>query len=85
MANQKLETDIQKMNDGRLLNGAEHIVFPLINKMITDRVNLACVNFSAGKTEFIADIAFISGLKEIEQKLKRIQNEGNQAHDKLNK
>lgn len=72
-------------SDSRLISASDHILFPLIKAKIEQRINLACSNFIGGKTDFISDIAYIQGLKEIEQYLKRIQAEGNKANLELNK
>lgn len=82
MDNEKL---VSLMNDSRLINAADFLIFPLIEKMITDRISLACSEFAGGKKEFIADIAYIYGLKEIQNKLKNKQVQGNKAHMELNK
>ena len=75
---------IELMNNGLLVNAADHLIFPLIKKMIDDRINLACSNFSIEKNNFIGDVAYIKALKDLENKLKRSQVEGNTAHKKLN-
>lgn len=72
-------------SDSRLISASEHVLFPVIRMKIEQRINLACSNFVGGKTDFLADIAYIQGLKEIEQYLKRIQAEGNKANLELNK
>lgn len=72
-------------SDSRLISASEHVLYPVIRMKIEQRINLACSNFMAGKTDFLADIAYIQGLKEIEQYLKRIQSEGNKANLELNK
>ncbi len=79
------ETKIKKMNDGRLLGAIDHVIFPMLKKMIEDRISLACSNFSAGKTDFVGDVAYIHGIKTIEQQLKRLQTDGNQIAADLNK
>ena len=73
------------MNDGRLLGAVDHLIFPMLKKMIEDRLSLACSNFSSGETSFVGDIAYIHGLKLIESQLKRLQVEGNQIAANLNK
>lgn len=71
-------------NDSRMISAADHVLYPLIKAKIEQRINLACSNFIGGKTDFLADIAYIQGLKEIEQYLKRLQSEGNKANLELN-
>ena len=72
-------------SDSRVISASEHVLYPIIKAKIEQRINLACSNFIGGKTDFLADIAYIQGLKEIEQTLKRIQTEGNKANLELNK
>lgn len=73
------------LNDSRLINAADYLIFPMLKGMIEQRVNLACSQFASGKTDFTADIAYIYGLKELEQKLRRLQTDGNRANHDLNK
>lgn len=72
-------------SDSRLVSASEHVLYPLIKAKIEQRINLACSNFIGGKTDFLGDIAYIQGLKEIEQYLRRLQSEGNKANLELNK
>lgn len=72
-------------SDSRVISASDQILFPLIKAKIDQRISLACSNFMAGKTDFVGDIAYIQGLKEVEQYLRRIQTEGNKANLELNK
>ncbi len=82
MSDEKL---IEVMNQGRLVAASDNVIYPLIQKKIQERINLACARFTSGEKDFLADIAYIQGLKEIEQYLKRIQAEGNKAYAEVNK
>jgi hypothetical protein len=77
------EKKLGKMNDARLVNMADHLIYPLLKTMIELRLNTACAAFSGGSRDFVADIAYIQGLKELEQKLKRMQQEGNAVNAEL--
>lgn len=82
MDNEKL-ADL--MSESRLVSAADNVLFPLIKLKIQQRIDLACAKFVGGETQFIADIAYIQGLKEIEIQLKKIQMAGNQANYELHK
>ena len=73
------------MGDARLISASENIIYPLIELKINQRLNMACGKFVGGKTDFIADIAYIQGLKEIKQELLKLQKTGNQAAFELTK
>jgi hypothetical protein len=57
----------------------------MIQKKIQERLTLACSKFVGGEQNFLSDIAYISALKQIENELKSIQKQGNEAYLKLNK
>ena len=71
--------------ESRLVSASENVLYPLIKLKIEQRISLACARFVGGETQFIADIAYIQGLKEIEIQLKKIQTAGNQANYDLHK
>ena len=74
------------MNDSRIISASENVIFPLIRLMINEQVNLMTSSFNGGtKDSFISNAAYISALKAIEQRLKRLQSEGNKANLELNK
>lgn len=73
------------MNDSRIISASENVIFPLIRLKIKQRIDLACSKFVGGEINFISDIAYIQGLKEIESQLRRMQTEGNKANLELNK
>lgn len=73
------------MNDARLIAASDNVIYPLIELKITQRINAACAKFSGGETSFVADIAYIQGLKEIKNELKKMQESGNRAALELNK
>lgn len=72
------------MTESRLISASENVIFPWIKLEIEARINLACSRFVGGEKEFIADIAFIYGLKKLEQRLRSLQTKGNQATLELN-
>lgn len=67
------------MSESRLISAADNVIYPLIKLKIEQRISLACSKFVGGETNFISDIAYIQGLKEIEQQLRKLQMSGNQA------
>lgn len=72
-------------NDARLVNAADHIIYPLIKKLSQERINLASSKFMGGEVNFVADIAYIQALKDIENHLKRLVTSGNRANSEMNK
>ena len=76
MTDEKL---VSLMSESRLISAADNVIFPLIKLKIEQRINLACGKFAGGTTDFISDIAYIQGLKEIERELRKLQMSGNQA------
>ncbi len=76
-------TDLDKLeslvSDSRLIAASDHLIIPMIKLRIERRIALACGKFLAGETSFVGDIAYIQGLREIEQELKSLQRAGNQA------
>ena len=74
---------VEAMSQGRMINAAENVIYPMLEKKIQERLTQACAKFAGGTTDFISDIAYISGLKDIQNNLKRIQQDGNSAHKTL--
>lgn len=85
--NQKLDSEklAALMGDSRLVSAADNILYPLIQLKIKQRIDMACARFIGGELNFVGDIAYIQGLKEIEQQLRKIQAAGNQVIYDLNK
>lgn len=82
MSDEKL---VSLMNEARLISASDNVLYPLIDLKIKQRLDLACSRFVGGETNFIADIAYIQGLKEIKLKLQQMQEAGNKAALQLNK
>jgi hypothetical protein len=73
------------MSESRLISAADNVLYPLIQLKIQNRINLACSKFVGGELNFVGDVAYIQGLKEIEQELRRLQTAGNKAHEAASK
>lgn len=73
------------MTQGRLIAASDQVLYPLIQKKIQERLNQACAKFNGGEQNFLSDIAYISALKQIENELKSLQKQGNEAYLKLDK
>lgn len=82
-------TDLEKLEslvaDSRLIAASDHLILPMIKLRIEQRISLACGKFMGGERDFVGDIAYIQGLKEIEQQLRNLQRAGNQAIANQNK
>ena len=73
------------MSESRLISASENVIYPLIKLKQQQRIDLACARFAGGEKDFIADIAYIHALKEIEIQLRKLQTSGNKANLELNK
>ncbi len=71
------DQELELMASGRLIAAVDHLLIPLLQLKIKQRTDMACGRFLNGETNFIADIAYIQGLKEIEQHLKKTQSAAN--------
>ena len=71
------------MSEGRAISAVDNVIFPVIEQIITDRVALMISEFAGGKTEFVADVAYIAGLRNLQITLKQKQERGNRAFEKL--
>ncbi len=80
MTDEKLATH---MHDARLIAACDTIIYPLLETRIGMRLNIACARFREGKTDFVADIAYITGLQDLVTELKQLQTKGNRAYEKL--
>jgi hypothetical protein len=67
----------QKLSEARFIHASENVIYPLIDSLISDRLEQSCGRFRSGQTEFISDIAYIAGLKDLQDYLKRTQAQGN--------
>lgn len=74
---------VSALNDGRLINAAEQVIFPMIQTMIQIRVFQCIGKFQNGEKDFVGDVAYIAGLREIENELKTKQTRGAKAYDKI--
>ncbi len=72
------------MSDARLVNMAEHLIYPLIQNKITDLNVEMNAKFKNGQKDFIAEVAKLSVYLDLIDDLKSIQTKGNQEYKKLN-
>ena len=80
MTDEKL---VELMNDARLISACDNVIFPLLRQRIDNRIRIACAQFRGGKTDFIADIAYIAGLEDVLVDLASKQTQGHKAIDIL--
>ena len=78
-----LEKEIEQMNDSRLINLAEHLIYPLLDKFVAEKVEEAISKFKDGETSFLSEVAYMSALKDLQISLKGKQLRGNKALNKL--
>ena len=82
-ADKNLERMTQLMNDARLLNMTESVLYPLLQKHMDQKVKQMCARFRSGHTEFIQDVAQLSYIEELTSELTRKQAQGNRARKDL--
>ena len=80
MDDQKL---VETANSGRLIALAEHEIYPLLDKRITERIQLMRSKFSGGEKDFLADMAYIAALMDLKNHLLGLQDKARQAFKKL--
>lgn len=72
------------LSEARFINAVENVLFPSLDQLIANRIELACANFRNGETSFIADIAYVTAIKDLSMQLKQKQRQGNHALAKIN-
>jgi hypothetical protein len=73
----------QVFSEGRMIAAVDNVIFPLIDSMIEIRRLGMVSRFTSGKTDFIADAAYMTALSEIKTILKQKQIEGQKAFHRL--
>ena len=76
MSDEKLA---ESMSEARLISASDNVIFPMIKKMIDQKIERACGRFENGDTNFLAEIASIAAMKEIERSLRDKILQGNKA------
>lgn len=71
------------MNDARLVNLAEHLIFPMLEAKISQKINEATGRLRNGEKDFLTEIAYIAALQELALELKHSQKRGALAFKKL--
>lgn len=70
---------IEAMNDARIISACDNVIYPLLTAKISERLQQACARFRGGDKDFIADMAYITGLQDLLQELQSKQTKGNKA------
>lgn len=79
MEQKDIEKLVSQMNDARLLNAVENLIYPLIDNQVMQKVHQMCGKFRTGQLDVIPDVASISAYLEIKQHLQSIQTKGERA------
>jgi hypothetical protein len=74
---------VEQIHQSRMIDLSSQVIFPLLEKKIEDRLKQACVQFTMGQKDFLADIAYIHALRSLMSELKSKQKQGDQAFLKL--
>lgn len=73
------EKKLKLATDARLVNLAEHLIFPLLEQNIKTVHSHMVSKLQAGEKDFLADVAKLAAYQEIHDQLKRTQHHGNKA------
>lgn len=76
MTDEKL---VDLMGEARLIAASENVLYPMIDKKISEKIIMACGKFLNGEKDFIGEIAYIAALNSIKDDLKSKQLQGNKA------
>ena len=68
---------------GRSIGHAESFLVPLLREAQEDTVALMCAEFAAGRTDFVAKVAKLDCLRELEETLKNKKQAGDRAAKEL--
>ena len=80
MTDEKL---VELINESRFISASENVLFPLIEKFVQQRLDGMIAKFNGGETNFISDVAYISGLRSLAQNLKSKQTVANKKLGEL--
>lgn len=73
------ETDLQTLQDSRLLSMAEHLLYPTLAEMMMEKLNEATHKYRAGK-DATQELAYIAAIQDIETRFRHIQLKGNKIY-----
>jgi len=79
-----IDKEMQHVQNGRILALNDNIMYPMLSKMTSDTVSKMIGSYKGGSTDFLGDVAYLSALNDIRQKLVRMQTEANKVYEKLN-
>lgn len=78
--NEKLHAQV---NTARSINMLEGEIFPILDDEINFKLNVACSKFRNGEKDFLNEIAYMTAIQDIKNKLRIKQQQGNVAIKKL--
>lgn len=74
---------ISTANSGRLINLAEQEIYPLLDKKVSERLQIMTGKFRGGETNFQGDVAYLCALIDMKNNLLATQAKAMQAFKKL--
>jgi hypothetical protein len=77
------EKKLKLAMDARLVNLAEHLIFPLLEQYIKNVTSHMVARLNAGERDFVADVAKIAAYQELFDQLRRTQYHGNKADSQI--
>lgn len=80
MSDEKL---VAQMNDARLLNAVDNVLVPALEHKISVKLEQACARFRGGETSFLAEVAYMTAIKDLLLEIRQKQTRGHQAIKEL--
>lgn len=85
MEEKKLEALQSKARDARLVNLAEHLIFPYIEDMQKQYMAILINKFAKGEKDFLSEVAYLKAIEDLRIYLTGTKNKGTHAFEKLEK
>lgn len=82
--NEPTERELRQMGDARLIAATETVIFPMIKLLMQGKVDLMCAKLRQGETSFVAEVAYITALQDLNQDLNMTHSSGNRVFEKIN-
>lgn len=73
------------LNQARIVNLSAGVLYPILNKHEEEKIAQMCAKFTNGETNFVADVASLTYIRELKRTLEVKQKQGESAAKILNK
>ncbi len=85
MQEEKLEKLQERARDARLVNLADHLIFPFIVEMKEQQLNRMLWKFQKGEKDFLSEVAYVQAIEDLRIFLGGKQTKGEKAFAELEK